>query len=308
MAAPEKVTEDQANAALQQLAGMNADGSEVVAEPEPEEPAVEEPPTEPEPEAAAEPSDAAPQTTTDAAETDDVQSLKKRLDAVEADRKRDAEQNAERLRAIQDRHSANEKILRDRHLRKSSIADKALRTLKAVRTSEGVPEAEVDRIIAELQGTMNPDSASYAPPPETYQQANEDQIVTLNSFLNEKGMTQTESTEFGNWLRGDAITALTPQEQAVASQSLDGFLRLAHTRFTEGQRETAALNAKRVADAAAAVKAAQRIQRAAASAATTPSAAPRKSPTTRTAAPKRPTKDEVAELLRQSVMQAEAGG
>ena len=308
-ATPEKVTEDQANAALQQLVGLNADGSEVATEPEPEEPPAEEPSEPPADEAEAEPSEAAPQTAAepDAAETDDVQSLKKRLETIEADHKRDREQNEARLRAIQERHAANERILRDRHLRKSSIADKALRTLKAVRTEAGVPEAEVDRIIAELQGTMNPDSASYAPPPESYAQASEDQIVTLNSFLNEKGMTAAESDEFGKWLKYEAEKVLTQQEQDVARESLDGFLRLAHTRFHESQRATDATNQKRQADAAAAVKAAQRTQRAAARAATATPAAPLKSPRPRTSASKTPTKDEIAELLRRSVLEAEAG-
>lgn len=161
-ATPEKVTDDQASAALQQLTGVNADGSETASESASEKAA-----------SPAEPSDTTepaigPETAesadVEAAETDDVQSLKKRLETVEAEHKRDKEQAEARLRAIQDRNVANERVLRDRHLRKSSIADKALRTLKAVRTEAGVPEAEVDRIISELKGTMNPDSASYAPP------------------------------------------------------------------------------------------------------------------------------------------------
>lgn len=308
-ATPQKVTEDQASAAIQQLVGINADGSERT------EPELEEAASAAEPSASDEAEPAAAEPTTEespaveAAETDDVQSLKKRLETIETERKRDLEKNEERLRAIQERHAANERILRDRHLRKSSIADKALRTLKAVRTEAGVPEAEVDRIIAELQGTMNPDSASYAPPPDAYASAREDQIVTLNSFLNEKGMTGGEAADFGKWIQGEATTVLTPQEQAVAEQSLDGFLRLAHTRWQTGLRETETLNTKRQADAAAAVKAAQRTQRAAARAATAPTAAPSKSPTVRTKPIdlKKLTKNEISELMQKSVEEAEAG-
>lgn len=299
-ATPEKVTEDQANAALQQLVGMNADGSEAT-EPEPEEPAAE--PAGDEPAPAEEPS--TEETATAATETDDVQSLKKRLDTIEAERKRDKEESEARLQAIQQRNTENQRVLRDRFLRKSAATDKALRTLKAVRTEAGVPEAEVDRIIAELQGTMNPDSASYSPPPETHTMAREDQIVTLNSFLNEKGMTADEAAKFGRWLQGDAVGVLTPQEQAVAEQSLDGFLRLAHVRWQTGQRETEAANNKKQADAAAAVKAAQRTQRAAAQAATATPAAPRKSPTVRPPANKKKlSNDELSELLRLSVEHA----
>lgn len=301
--APEKVTEEQANEALQQLVGMNADGSEMTEEPAPEEAA---PPAEPSPAPeAGEPADAAETTTVEAAETDDVQSLKKRLETIDADRKREREEFDKRLRATQERYQANERILRDRHLRKSSIADKALRTLRAVRTEAGVPEAEVDRVISELQGTMNPDSASYAPPPETYALAQEDQVVTLNAFLNEKGMTSDEADQFGKWMRGDAVTALTPQEQAVAAQSLDGFLRLAHTRWQTGLRETEAANQKKQAEAAAAVKATQRIQRDAARAATAPASSPKRAPVSpKPSDKKKLTKDELSELLRQSVIHA----
>lgn len=310
-ATPEKVTEEQANAALQQLTGVDADGAEIAAEPTTETQTVEEPPVQ-EADASTADTEAEAQTAepaeVEAAETDDVQSLKKRLETIETERKRDREQNEERLRAIQERHAANERILRDRHLRKSSIADKALRTLRAVRTEAGVPEAEVDRIIAELQGTMNPDSASYAPPPEPQQLASEDQIVTLNSFLNEKGMTGGEAEEFGKWMRGEAGTALTPQEQAVAVQSLDGFLRLAHTRWQDGLRETNASNQKRQVDAAAVVKAAQRTQRAAARAATTPSASPKKPPTvSKPIDLKKLSKNDISELMKRSVEEAEAG-
>lgn len=121
-------------------------------------------------------------------------------------------------------------------------------------------------------------------------------------------MTAEEADKFGKWMQGEAVTALTPQEQAVAEQSLDGFLRLAHMRWQTGVRETDASNQKRETDAAAAVKAAQRIQRDAGRAASAPSTAPKKQPTTAKHADlNKLSKNDISELMKRSVEEAEAG-
>ena len=291
----EKVTMEQAEEALRQMAESPQESEPTpVAEPEPvTEPSGEESP-EPEPEAAApEP------------ETDDVASLRKRLEEYEAKQSEKEKQFESRWKAFHDRATQNEQILRDRYLRKASTADRALKVLKATRTEQGVPEAEVDMAIRELESTMNPQSASYAPPPQQAA-ATEDQAIILNDFLNEKGMTGDEANNFGAWIRTEGSVKLSPMEQAVAAQSLDGFLRIAHNRWQQDVAEK--VNPARQTDTVAAVKAVQRTQREAAKAASSAPVAPRKtvsSPGGKTLdihkLPENERNDVLSELIRASV-------
>lgn len=252
----------------------------VVGEPEPEEPAVEV--------ALAEPSD-------------DVESLRKRLKEVEETREAAIKAASDRTEAIQSRSRQNETILRDRLLKKSSAADRALKTLKQARSSEGVPEAEVDRIIAEIQSTMNPQSASYTPVIEQPTYSQEDAAIVLNDFLNEKGMSNVESDKFGSWMRTEASNVMSPAEQAIANRDLDGFLRVAYNRFNESAKTK---ESQRV-EAVAAVKTVQRTQREAARAASSSPSAPRKQPTgaNETIDVKKLTHEDIDKLLRMSVEQ-----
>ncbi len=293
MATSEKVTEEQALGALQQLSGVEPEESEPeapVQEPAEVEEAPAETPTEPE--VAASPG----------VESDDVASLKKRIEEREKQTADVEKKYQERLTAQQQRYSENERILRERHLRKSTVTDKALRVLKASRSETGVPEAEVDGLIREIEGTMNPASPSYVPP-QPSAAATEEQKLILNGFLNERGMTIEESNEFGKWMRNEAATVMSVLEQQVAGQSLDGFLRIAHSRWQEGMRE-AEKKAKQT-DAVDAVKVIQRTQKEAARAASASPGAPRKQPLSPDKQPdyKKMTKDDVSALLRQSVEQ-----
>lgn len=270
------VTAEQANEALQQLMAQRRQ-SEVAEEPAPQpvavtqvaeaEPAAEEaaPAEAPAGDEPAEPTVAA------GAGDDDVASLKQRLEAAVKERETAQQTFQERLAAMSERTAQNERVLRDKFLRKATAADQALKILKRTRTTEGVPEHEVDRIIGEVEGTMNPASQSYAPPP----QAVEDHYVTLNAFLNEKQMTRAEEAAFGKWLRVDASTVLTPQEQHIAERDADSFLRIAHDRWQSHVAKQATSQQATVA----AVKSIQRAQQATAKAATVAPAAPRKQST-----------------------------
>lgn len=296
MAKTEPVSEEQAEAALQQVLNLD-EGSELTqTEPAPE-PTIEEPvevspPAEPAVEPTGDP----------AVEVDDVTLLKQRNEELEAQSKEIEERYNSRLRAIQERSSATDKIRQDRYLRKSTAADNARRILVQSRSEAGAAEADVERVIQELDGTMHPSSASHAVEPESEMAPREDQEIVLNRFLDEKLMTLEDQEEFGNWLRSDATTQMTESEQGVARDSLDGFLRLAHPRW-EGSRE-AAKKAK-TDDAVQAAKSVQRTQKAAIRAAGTSPKAPRKTPTsTKTEIDtSKFTNEDVSDLLRQSVEQ-----
>ena len=304
MAPEAQITEEQATEALHQV--LSGSGPEAqltlapapdpapVEEPEPpaaEPPAVETDTPEPEPEAAA----ASP-------ETDDVASLKQRL--AERDKQAtEAEQRYQsRLTALQSRQQESERILRERYLRKSTAADRALKVLKATRSESGVPETEVDRVIQEVEGTMNPQSPSYVPP-SNQTEATEDQAIALNRFLNEKQMDTNEANEFGNWIKTEAGTTMHPNEQALAYRDIDGFLRIAHVRYQESLK--AKTNQR--ASAVEAVKTVQRMQKQAARAASAVPAAPRK--TTVASTPKdtidfeKVTSDDVSTWVKQSLEQ-----
>lgn len=260
--AVEKITDEQVTSAFMQLSGGAPPTETPVEEPVPEAAPVE--PAKEEPKEEAAPAEAAPE-----APSDDVASLKTRLTEVEKRAEEREKQHETRLAALQVRHATNEQILRDRYLRKSTATDKALRVLKAAKSEAGVDPTEADRVIAELEGTMHPASATYVPPSATI----EDQTLVLNAFLNDKAMDWTEAEQFGKWITSEARTVLTPAEQAVANESLDGFLHIAHNRW----KTTEATKQQKQIDAVAAVKSVQRVQREVARAAA-PASAPKKQP------------------------------
>lgn len=283
------ITLDQANSAMHDI--LEKKGADDPVEP---------PPAEPEP-APEEPEAASSEEPPAEPVSDDVESLKNRVSNTEDSAAVEKRFQA-KLDAIQRRFADNERILRDRYVRKSSVADRALKLLKDARNEAGIDPSDVDRLVKDIEGTMNPMSPSYSPPSDNGT-ATEDQAMVLNTFLNEKGMGTEEADAFGQWLRGEAATKLSPFEQAVASRDLDGFLRIAHSRFSDGLREQ---NADRQrTDAVAAVKSVQRTQREAARAASTTTAAPRKQPTGTRAEVDvtKLTKNDISSLLRQSVDQ-----
>ena len=191
MASTQKVTEEQAAEALRALATQAHIDDD---EPEPQVAAAPEPEPTPEPEPVVEtPKDETPSEVIAASESDDVASLRKRLEERETEAQSLAELNEKRLKATQERFAQNERTMREKYLKKSSVADRALHILEQTRTEKGVSETEVDRVIQEIRGTMSPQSPNYAPPPQ--QAAYEDNGIVLNSFLNEKGMTQEDSQE-----------------------------------------------------------------------------------------------------------------
>ena len=293
-----QVTDDQANDALNSLMGITSEGEPAPApEPEPE----------PEPQTEAEPAaeQAAPAEGEPEPEQDDVASLKARLDSLNQKIGETEKQYQERLTAVQSRHSQNEQILRDRYLRKSAATANALKILRSARSDAGVSEQDVDRVIREMEGTMHPDSDSYAPPAPTQAPTslNEDQAIVLNSFLNEQGMTSAEADAFGNWIRTEADRTMSQAEQDIAKQSLGGFLRLAHVRFQEHLAKKAS-DTKRN-DVIGAVRSVQRTQRQAARAGQAAPAAPLKQPAAskQTVDLKSLTSDDISTLLKQSTQQ-----
>ena len=274
----EKITEEQAAAALKEVLGSNLDENE-----HPQQTTIEVP-AEPPAEAAqaATPAETAEtiETPEDAAPadqpSDDLESLKKRLAEREAEQAKLKEDYDNRAKAVETRAAENERILRERLLRKSAAADRARQVLERSKTQEGVTQDEVDRVIQDIQGTMNPASAHYAPPLAQAEE-NEDKVITLNRFLKEKNITQEEQEEFGRWIQSDGSKVLTAAEQAVAHQSLDGFLRIAHKAWQESTREKVVATQR--AETVNAVKSIQKTQKEAAKAAAAPSSAPKKQPT-----------------------------
>lgn len=291
------VSEDQANEALQQLIGGNHESEDDQQVEVPEHSVV----------ASAEAEPGVEQVAGEAAD-DDLESLRQRNKDLEAARTEAETRFEARMKAHQDRSAANEQILRDRYLRKSTASDKALSVLRATKSESGVTTEDVEQAIREIEGTMNPQSASYAPQHEYVQTAtapvySEDQAITINSFLNDKGMTKADADQFGNWIKTESGTVMSQAEQAVANQSLDGFLRLAHTHWNRGLREKEKDGVR--SDAIGAVRSVQRTQREAAKAASTSPRAPQKQPA---ASPvdvdvSKFTDDDISSLLRQSVEQ-----
>ena len=219
----QQITEEQAANALRQLVADQKTATEPeakAAEPQTaEETPVEEPAAEAdEPVAAATEADAA-EAPEAATQDDDVASLRQRLDKAEKDRAEADARFNERLTAINQRASDNQRILNDRFLRKATVADRALKTLRSVRSETGLPEAEVDRVIQEIEATMNPASQSYAPPPQQ-QRNTEDRDIALNEFLNERQMTATEAVDFGRWVQTEAPNTMTQGELNVANESV----------------------------------------------------------------------------------------
>lgn len=305
MPEPEKVTEEQATNALRSLMGPQEDPP--VAEPEPE-PAPE-PTPEPSPETTAEPeAEAEPTPEVEAAApTDDVESLRKSLKDRDEELERTRKSADERAAAIQQRAQQNEQILRERFLKKAADADRAHKLLKRSRSAEGVTEREVDETISALEAGMNPSSPSYTPPAEQGHDR-QDQAIVLNAFLNEKGMTIGEADTFLNkWMREEATNVLTESEQRIANRDLDAFLRIAHNKFIEGQREKG--KAQRRSEAVEATRVVQRSQREAARAATAAPAAPRKTgaPAPRPVDVKSLKPADISTLLRKTVADAERG-
>lgn len=301
MAVEEKITEEQAEAALHQLATGVQDEEEVApqeaqAGPEPsvdESGAPEATPTEEvEPGAVVEP-EAPPAEPVEAAPVPDVQGIEKRYN--------------EQLEAVQLRNAENARIQSDRYLRKSTAGDKLAQLLEAAQTDAGVSPDDARRVLAEYRGTLNPASAGYeapasvAPPPP--QAAVEDQLMTANAFLNEKSMTQDEAGEFKTWIQTESTKVMSPAEQAVSHQSLDGFLRLAHHHWQSGLKAQEAQTKRD--NTVGAVRSVQATQRAAAKAAAPRATAPRTQPAgpAQTVDVKKLTPDDIGALLRQSVEQ-----
>lgn len=286
------VTADQAGEALRALMNTNDDDEGVApaGDPEPEPAAADapapagdgaEPAAGDEPAPAGEPGE------------DDVASLKARL----ADNEK---RSAESIKAMQERNEQNQTILRQRFLQKATVADQAHKILKASRTEQGVAQEEVDRVIAALEGTMNPNSPSYSPPPAVAA-GNDDQRIVVNDFLNEKSMTRAEEVKFSNWIKMEGQSELSPTEQQVAGRDPDAFLRIAYAKYSAVQSKV-----KQRDDAVEAARGVQITQRQAARAASATTAAPKKQSTSRQAAAvdvKKLTRDDVSNLLRQSVEQ-----
>ena len=286
--AEEAITEDQAAEALQQLTDESVD-AEVVADVTPA-PSFE---TEQE-------TDETAEVATEGEvveESDDLASLRARNEELEAA----AKTNEDRLSAIHTRRAESDKIQQDRYLRKSTAADNALRMLKLAQSEEGASSVDVNRVIQEVEGTMNPQSASYVAP--TAQVASrEEQALLVNNFLNEKGLSQKEAAAFDSWLQTQATTKMSPLDVALADRDVDGFLRLAHPIW---EQDVQVESETKRSDAVDAVKSVQRTQRNAAKAASGTTGAPKKSPANPAAEVdvSKLTKADISELVRQSVTQ-----
>jgi len=285
MAEPEsEITEDEATDALHQVMGID---SEIEGEPidfAPEPVAAEPPVNQSGPaDGGSDSVEVAPAEGDVSAETeevapaDDVESLLARNKKLEESAIELEARHAARLDALKQRNSQSEQILRDRYIRKSTLSDKMAQALRKSRSAEGVPEAEVDQVIRDFEGSLNPASASYVAPQQQVAD-NDDQILILNQFLSEKDMDMAEADKFGTWIKTEASTVMPEAEQRVAQNSLDGFLRLAHVRWQDGIKNKQKDDDAKRADTLSAVRSVKRTQREAARAASPTIAAPKKQP------------------------------
>jgi hypothetical protein len=220
------ITEEQAYEALQQLSGTSPEESGI---PQPE------PVVEAEPSQEAEPAEQAEETSVEEVHEDDLASLQSRTKELEQKLADSEASAAERLEAIQRRTLENEKIFREKYLRKSTAADQALRALEGARSQEGISEEDVARVISEIKGTMNPASPSYVEPNVVEQtlppDAYGDHRVIANNFMIEKGMNAKDEADFSDWIRNKAESVMSAGDQALAHRGdIDGFLRLAHPK------------------------------------------------------------------------------
>jgi len=298
MPGTERVTDEQAAAALHEVMGKDPKESGIpqqVQEAAPEQSAVEETPVE---------TEAVEQEQVVAAADDDLESLKTRLAENEQAIKSSEERFQSRLKAQQERYAANEQILRNRFLQKSTATDHALGVLRKAASEEGASQEEVARAISEMEGTMNQQSAQYAPAvQQPAPAANDDQALVVNNFLNEQGMDADEAGEFINWIQTKASTSMSPMEQAVANESVGGFMQLAHHRW-RNELNKAEQESKRN-DAVGAVKSVQRTQREAARAASSSPSAPKSQVVSKEEGvdTSKFTSDDISSLMRQSVEQ-----
>jgi hypothetical protein len=293
------ITEEQAYEALQQLSGTSPEESGI---PQPE------PVVEAEPSQEAEPAEQAEETSVEEVHEDDLASLQSRTKELEQKLADSEASAAERLEAIQRRTLENEKIFREKYLRKSTAADQALRALEGARSQEGISEEDVARVISEIKGTMNPASPSYVEPTVAEQtlppDAYGDHRVIANNFMIEKGMNAKDEADFSDWIRNKAESVMSAGDQALAHRGdIDGFLRLAHPVWN-AMREQEKQETRD--DAIGAVKSVQRTQRKAAQAASVSTSAPKKQPAGAAAEEydvSNLTPDDVSTLIRQSVTQ-----
>ncbi len=285
----EEITDEQAEEALRALT-THDDGSEPEATEDPAAPQAAEPSApagEEETPAEGEPVSEAAAAEED--EGDDVQSLRARVKELEGDREADTA----RMEAQNKRAAENERILRDRFLRKSTAADRALDMLEKAKSDDGASPADVDKVIQEIRGTNHPSSARYAQPePAAAEATTEDQALIYNTFLNGKGMSDQDQQDFEGWLAKEGDSKLSAAEKAVAADSLYGFFEIAYSRM--GQDVLASGKDATRSDAVEAVRSVQRTQRQAARAASG-------TPTTTKKQPAEPTETKAEDLTPQDV-------
>ena len=200
------------------------------------------------------------------AEGDDVASLKARLEEAE---KKQAEYDR-RFQDIQTRSRQSIEATRARMLAKSTQLDKARILLERALTSEqGVDKAEVERLMAEIQSGYNPASSNYQPAPTPFQPQplpSEDAISGVNDFLNENGILTAEADEFGAWARGPSHT-LTQRDIDLANRDTYAFMHSAWPKFAKWKAQQEADKQPEPSVTAKAIKTVQKVQKAAARAA-----------------------------------------
>jgi len=232
---------------------------------------------------------------------DDVKSLLARNKELEDAATSLEDRHKARIEALKQRSQQSEQIMRDRLLKKSTLSDRMAQTLRKSRSADGVPEAEVDQVIRDFDGSLNPASASYVPPQPATADSN-DQVLVLNEFLNEKGMDLKEQDQFSTWIKTEASNVMSQEEQNVAQESLGGFLRLAHFRWQTETKQKATSDESKRSDAVNAARSVKRIQKEAAKAASPVTAAPKKQPVS-SAQEQEVKASDVSGLLRASVVE-----
>lgn len=266
MADIENPTDEQATAALEQLSArdLSPDGDQEL-----NDQGLLEPPAEEQPKVEAGAGDDQPPETegTEAGEPqeDDPVAI-----AVKEAEERLTSRFEDQRKVDRERSSQNEKILRDRILRHGSANSQARELLEtALKDPDGFTREAAERVVAQLRGSVNPQSSSFEPAPAATPsgsfneaEAREDQALALNTFLNDVGLSKDEQDEFGKWVTSEGRTALSEREQAVAGVDLGAYLTIAHNRWT-ASRNTQKAEAKRSATTDA-VRAVQRVQKAAA--------------------------------------------
>ena len=179
-------------------------------------------------------------------ETEDVESLRKRLVSRE-------EELQEQLAKVRQQGSQGIEWARNLGLRKASEAARAKDLLKRIKAGEQVPAEEVDAIlsastdVSPLGATPQPQlpqlSNPFAPPPQA-PEVSEDMVSQTQQFMIDYGLDDQQGEALIKWMQ-DPSSQLTQRD--VVPNSLYHTLVMAKTKYDRAQQDQKSIKAKAIA-------------------------------------------------------------